>query len=86
MIKDALGNRLEVGHLVLWNNIVCKIREVHDGKVLRVNAASRTAEPNHPHVVIELAVGISPNNPSPFIRIVDPASDAIVDSIAAGVS
>lgn len=84
MVKDALGNTLLAGHLVLWNNLICKVREVHDTSVLM--ARGKEVTQNVPRVVIELAVQLQPNEPSPFVRVVDPASDALVDSLVAGVS
>jgi len=80
MIKDALGNRLEPGHLVLWNNFVCKVKEVHDDALLM--ARGKEVAQNPPRVVIELAVQVPPNGPAPFVRVVDPASEKLLESVS----
>lgn len=74
-MKDALGNELAAGQLVLWNNLIAKVREVYDGRL-------ETKSGNAPRVTLEITL----QNPQPqaFVRVVDPASDKLIQSAMGG--
>lgn len=83
-MKDLIGNKLEAGNLVLWNNFIAKVKEVHEGLTVIEKGRSQS-EPTY--VVLELKLATQrPGEPAQVMRIVDPASEELLSSIAAGVS
>ena len=76
-MKDALGNKLEAGNLVLWNNMIAKVREVSDGGISIVDKSGGEGKAA-PRIVLEIAIINPPANA--VIRVVDPASESLVES------
>lgn len=79
-MKDLLGNKLEAGQLVLWNQLVAKVKAVHEGLTI-VKKGDVPEEPTY--IVLEVKVATQKHQPVPVIRVVDPASDALLDSLEA---
>lgn len=77
-MKDALGNSLEPGNLVLWNQLIAKVKEVHDGglTVMRKGGGVEST----PTIVLELKLQNPPA--ASIIRVVDPNATKLLESIA----
>lgn len=63
-MKDALGNTLAVGQLVLWNNLPVRITKLIEAK-----------KPLGPVVTFEFTI---PLDPKAVVRVVDPQSEQVL--------
>jgi hypothetical protein len=78
-VKDALGNTLEAGHLVLWNNMIAKVVSVESGGLSVVSKDRKGV--TLPQLTLELKIQVQPGQPIPVIRVVDPASESLIESV-----
>lgn len=79
-MKDALGNSLESGHLVLWNNLIAKVTEVAPGGLSVPAKGQGNYDKTLPTVTLEVKIQLQPGQPIPLIRVVDPASEKLIES------
>ena len=86
-ITDALGNTMQPGDLLLWQRVgcVCKVKDITTGVELPTGngAPKRTMG----KLVIEVEMRFDSSQSSAqfaeFFRVVNPASEAIVEALAA---
>jgi hypothetical protein len=79
MMKDALGNKLSAGNLVLWNGLIAKVLDVNDGRLAVIS--KHGAETTVPFVTLELK--LSNPQPNALIRVVDPAAQSMLEQVMA---
>jgi hypothetical protein len=86
MLKDGIGNAVTPGNLVWWHTkaLTARVTAVDEPSVLTRDDAQRATV-----VTLELKVMV-PRNPdgtwqtAEFLRVVDPASESILDAIGGG--
>jgi hypothetical protein len=75
-MKDVLGNKLEPGQLVLWNNMPVRIKEVDDGGISLIEKGGQRKSPAK--LVFEFTI-FDPQ-PASIIRVVDPEAERLISA------
>lgn len=90
-MKDALGNKLDKGHMVLWRlseetklqGLVCFVADVKEPTLS--DAGGRTVGEYALIIQVPVPVTPAPNGKEPFlgdfVRIVNPAQEAAIDNL-----